>query len=258
MRQRIVTELDGIEKEHNVKIIFAAESGSRAWGFPSDNSDYDVRFVYAHEKDWYLTTGEKRDVVELPVDEVLDINGWDLRKSLKLMKKSNSALQEWISSPIQYRVWDKAFEKLAALSKVAFMPESSCYHYLSMAKSSAAKFDDGSGKTKLKTYMYAIRPILCCEWIIENLTQPPMRISELLAETGGDVRFREKAIELVEEKKRHSEKHAVERSEIVENYVSKKIAELPGRIPKNPRKPDLEAFDDVFRHILDQRRSIGE
>jgi predicted nucleotidyltransferase len=98
MQDKIISELDSIEKTRDVKIILASESGSRAWGFPSNDSDYDVRFIYVNKKDWYLTIAERRDVIELPVDGVLDINGWDLRKSLQLMKKSNSPLLEWLSS----------------------------------------------------------------------------------------------------------------------------------------------------------------
>jgi len=103
MKKRILQELDEIENKHGVKIIFACESGSRAWGFASEDSDYDVRFIYVHSKDWYLSIEKKRDVIELPLDEVLDINGWDIRKSLRLLRKSNAPLLEWLSSPIVYR-----------------------------------------------------------------------------------------------------------------------------------------------------------
>ena len=249
MKQKIIKKLDSIEKEYSVTIIMAIESGSRAWGFPSNNSDFDVRFIYVNKKDWYLTIGEKRDVIELPIDNVLDINGWDLRKSLLLMRKSNSPLLEWLSSPIQYHVWHKAFERLLALSKMAFMPETSCYHSLSMAKKSVEKLE-GSEKVKLKTYMYAIRPILCCEWIIKNLSQPPMHIADLLAEITDDPLFKDRVVDLVEKKKGHSEKYIVERSEIIENYIDKKIVELQDHIPKNTQRPGLDVFDDVFRYVL--------
>jgi len=103
MISRIEQELSEIEIKYSVKIIYACESGSRAWGFASENSDYDVRFIYAHTKDWYLTIDEKRDVIEIPIDGDLDINGWDIRKSLMLLRKSNSPLLEWISSPNKYK-----------------------------------------------------------------------------------------------------------------------------------------------------------
>ncbi len=108
MKQKIIDQLSSIEKEYSVTIILACESGSRAWGFPSSDSDFDVRFIYVNKKDWYLSIADKRDFIEIPIDDALDINGWELRKSLQLMRKSNSPLLEWLSSPIQYHVRHKA------------------------------------------------------------------------------------------------------------------------------------------------------
>ena len=249
MKSKIIQELGSIEKKHGVKIILASESGSRAWGFPSTDSDYDVRFIYVHKPDWYITIGDKRDVIELPVDEILDINGWDLKKALQLMRKSNSPLMEWLSSPIQYRVWPQACEKLLALSKSAFLPKTSCHHYLSMAKKSVGKLN-GDKTAKLKTYMYAVRPMLCCEWIIRHLSQPPMNISDLLAEMEIDKSFKDKVLELIDIKKRYPEKHKVKRSEFFESYINRRIAAFHGRIPENPHRPGLDSFDDVFRNII--------
>ena len=249
MQDKIISELDSIEKEYDVKIILASESGSRAWGFPSNDSDYDVRFIYVNKKDWYLTIAEKRDVIELPIDSALDINGWDLRKSLQLMRKSNSPLLEWLSSPIQYSVWQKAFERLAELSRITFMPETSFWHYLSIAKKHIERVK-GDDTVKLKTYMYAIRSILCCKWIVDNLTQPPMNISDLLAEIPGDTSLNDVVSNFIEKKKEHPEGYKIRRSEFVEIYINKNILELQGNVPKNPQKLDFDVFDDVFRFIL--------
>lgn len=140
MRDVILGELEKIEREHDVKIIMACESGSRAWGFPSQDSDYDVRFIYVNRPEWYLSIGERRDVIEVPVNGLLDINGWDIRKSLRLMRKSNVALSEWMVSPIRYRILQRHYDRLRKLSEIAFMPESACHHYLSMARASIAKY----------------------------------------------------------------------------------------------------------------------
>ena len=94
MQALILEKLDAIEAEHGVQILYACESGSRGWGIASQDSDYDVRFIYCHRRDWYLAVGEPRDVIELPINDVLDINGWDLRKALQLMRKSNPTLLE--------------------------------------------------------------------------------------------------------------------------------------------------------------------
>jgi len=251
MNEIIIKALDRIEKEYNVRIILASESGSRAWGFPSNDSDYDVRFIYANKMDWYLSIADKRDVIELPIDDVLDVNGWDLKKSLQLMRKSNSPLLEWLSSPIQYHVLPEAFDRLIELSKIAFMPETSCHHYLSMAKKSVEQLK-GDGMVRLKTYMYAIRPTLCCEWIIKYMEQPPMHIDNLIAETTGDLQFKDQVNQLIAQKREHTEKYIVKRSDAIENYINKKISDLQRRIPDNPPKLRIEVFDDVFRSILSE------
>src|SRR5262245_32616508 len=102
MKETIIEKLHEIELSQQVQVLFACESGSRAWGFHSIDSDYDVRFVYMHRSDWYLSIEDKKDVIELPVNEVLDISGWDLRKALKLFRSSNSVIYEWLQSPILY------------------------------------------------------------------------------------------------------------------------------------------------------------
>ena len=102
MRKRILEELRKIEEKENVKIIIAVESGSRAQGFASPDSDYDVRFIYVREKADYLKLEGIRDVIEWQLDETLDINGWDIKKALQLLHKSNPTVYEWCASPIVY------------------------------------------------------------------------------------------------------------------------------------------------------------
>jgi len=109
-RRQILDALRRVERDHDVEIVFACESGSRGWGFSSPDSDYDVRFVYRHCAEWYLTATERagkgqpqRDVIELPIDAELDVGGWDLRKALRLLDNSNPTLWEWLRSPIVYR-----------------------------------------------------------------------------------------------------------------------------------------------------------
>ena len=132
MRETIIAELKVIEAKHDVRVLFAIESGSRAWGFPSPDSDYDARFIYAHKQDWYLSLTPGRDVIELPIVDELDINGWDIRKALNLLLKPNPVLLEWLSSPIHY-LWDApTCDKLRALAqKVAFGPAVLCLLYTS-------------------------------------------------------------------------------------------------------------------------------
>src|SRR3546814_6400248 len=103
MRSRIEALLERIELEHGVRILFAVESGSRAWGFASADSDWDVRFVYARPAEYYLSLAPRRDVIELPIENGIDAGGWDIRKALSLLLNANPTLLEWLKSPIVYR-----------------------------------------------------------------------------------------------------------------------------------------------------------
>lgn len=249
MISRIEQELSEIEIKYSVKIIYACESGSRAWGFASENSDYDVRFIYAHTKNWYLTIDEKRDVIETPIDGDLDINGWDIRKSLMLLRKSNSPLLEWISSPIKYKNVESIMNSFVELSEDAFLPESSCHHYLSMAKNIISNFDDGE-TIKMKSYLYAVRTILCCKWIVNRLNQPPMRIQELIDEYLSSGYLNELVKNLIDEKSRGTESSKIKRCLDFEDYLKDQLNTLESKIPKNPIKLPIERFDSVFQEIL--------
>jgi predicted nucleotidyltransferase len=247
MKSRIVNELIEIERNYEVKVIYACESGSRAWGFASENSDYDVRFIYMHPKDWYLTIADyKRDVIEIPFDGELDINGWDIRKSLKLLKKSNSPLLEWFSSPIRYRNIRPVMNALFELSTDAFLPESSCHHYLSMAQNIIANLNDGE-EIKIKSYLYSLRTILCCKWIIRRMTQPPMKIQDLLKEFLPSGEIRELVDELKYVKSRGAESAGIKRSLIFEEYLKEQFNFIKSNIPKIRKRSQLKNLIPYFK-----------
>ena len=132
-QQTLIKEkLREIEKQENVRILLAVESGSRAWGFASPDSDYDVRFIYVRQKEDYLKLESVRDVIELPIDDMLDINGWDLQKTLRLLYKSNPTLFEWFSSPIIYMETEFADQFRRVMSNY-FSSKRSLYHYISIS-----------------------------------------------------------------------------------------------------------------------------
>ena len=161
-------KLREIEEKENVKVLLAVESGSRAWGFASPDSDFDVRFIYKRPKEKYLQLNEFRDVIELPVDDTWDVNGWDLDKTLKLLFKSNPTLFEWINSPICYCRTDFC-DRIAPLIQEYFSVKNSLYHYLNTARRTIKTFLQGE-TVRPKKYFYAIRPILACLWVLENKT----------------------------------------------------------------------------------------
>jgi len=178
MNETTLQKLLELEQSENITILYACESGSRAWGFASPDSDFDVRFIYARPLKNYLGITELQDNVGLPVNEVLDIGGWDIKKALKLFLKSNSTLYEWLQSPIVYR-GDSAFaDDLRKLMPEYFSLRSGANHYLSMAYNTLRE-DLQTEQVKLKRYFYALRPALACLWIVKKQSVPPMEFTHL-------------------------------------------------------------------------------
>ena len=143
MKEKIVDSLRQIEMQENVAVFYACESRSRAWGFPSQDSDYDVRFLYLRPVDWYLSIIEKRDVIERPLTDQLDINGWDLKKALGLFRKSNPPLLEWLDSPIIYKDTSTVAAQMRELAKTYYSPSACVYHYLHMAQGNVREYIKG-------------------------------------------------------------------------------------------------------------------
>lgn len=187
MKEIIVEKLIEIEEKENVHVIHAVESGSRAWGFASPDSDYDVRFIYVRPREFYLKLEKTRDVIEWQLDETLDINGWDLQKALRLLHISNPTLFEWNNSPIVYKTTGKWAEIRLEINNY-FSAKSGLYHYLSTANSNYQEFLKGD-MVKLKKYFYVIRPLLACKWILDKECPPPMLFTELVkAELKADMK----------------------------------------------------------------------
>ncbi len=176
-KQIIPEKLAEIEQREKIRILHCIESGSRAWGFASPDSDYDVRFIYVRPKEYYLRLDSTRDVIEWQLDETLDINGWDLQKALRLLHKSNPTLFEWNGSPIVYKTAPE-WNEISSVISHYFQQKSGLYHYLSTAKSNYREYLHGE-TVRLKKYFYVLRPILACRWILEKKCPPPMLFSEL-------------------------------------------------------------------------------
>ncbi|MDO9480787.1 MAG: nucleotidyltransferase domain-containing protein [Hydrogenophaga sp.] len=182
MREQVMANLRAIEAQHSVTILFACESGSRGWGFASPDSDYDVRFIYVNRLPWYLTVTPGRDVIELPISGDLDINGWDLRKALGLMREFNPTLLEWLRSPIVYREEGETMARFRALAEQVFSNAKGWHHYASMAKKNFREHLQAN-EVRYKKYLYVLRPLLAARWIRNLPGVPPMRFAELAQHT---------------------------------------------------------------------------
>ena len=177
----IRSELEDLASKEQITILWACESGSRAWGFESTDSDYDVRFIYIRKQEEYLRVSSARDVIEMPISDDLDISGWDLPKALGLLRKSNPPLLEWLQSPIVYTEFPGFRDGLWDLSQRYFCPRGCMYHYMSMADRNRRTYLDAS-TIRLKRYFYMLRPVLACEWLTERGSVVPMEFGTLLDE----------------------------------------------------------------------------
>jgi uncharacterized protein len=253
LRDKILAEIKKIEEQYEVKICLAVESGSRAWGFPSKDSDYDVRFIYVHKKDWYLSIDQKRDVIELPINDLLDINGWEVTKALRLFRKSNPPLMEWLHSGIVYYQAFSLVDQMKTIQNQVFLPQSALYHYLNMAK---GNFRDylRNDEVKIKKYFYVLRPVLACVWIERFNTVPPIAFQTLVEELLEEGQLKREILILLERKISGDELNLEPKVTVINDYLEKEIIRLEEytktvKVPKVDMTPIL---DNLFRTILDE------
>ncbi len=249
MREIISEKLKEIEKCENIKILHCVESGSRAWGFASPDSDYDVRFIYLRPKEFYLRLEKIRDVIEWQLDETLDINGWDIKKALQLLYKSNPTLFEWNSSPIVYRT-TKEWRNVSAVINNYFIARAGLYHYLSTAKSNYREYLKGE-TVRLKKYFYVLRPLLACKWILSKGTPPPMLFKTLMDEHL-DEEVKPDVLKLLDLKMNTPEITEGKRFDRVNDYIENNIAKMEEVIKNLPDKHEQnwEELNKIFIGLL--------
>ncbi|MGC3988788.1 MAG: nucleotidyltransferase domain-containing protein [Chthoniobacteraceae bacterium] len=252
LHQRVGHELARLEQARAVRVLFACESGSRAWGFASRDSDYDVRFLYVHRRDWYLSVENHRDVIELPLSDELDISGWELRKALRLLRKSNPPLLEWLKSPIVYRhdpVFTAEFE---ALSAEFYSPQRCFAHYLHMAFGNWRNYLRGREAVSLKKYLYVFRPLLACRWIERQLGQVPMLFAELVHGVLEESAVRVALDDLVARKQAGEELAVAPPVEVLSHFIEVELLRLDALNEPEDATGDVEALNRFFRrYVLD-------
>lgn len=249
MKEIILQKLLELEQSENIKILYACESGSRAWGFASPDSDFDVRFIYTRPANDYLSIADGSDTVGLPVDEVLDIGGWDIKKALKLFLKSNGPLFEWLQSPIVYSQHPVFADDLRKLMPHYFSLRSGANHYLSMAYNTL-RDDLQSDQVKMKRYFYALRPALACLWIIKQQTVPPMEFAHLRTLIT-DSDFQDNIDKLMEQKLVTNEKGMIAPVRLLNDWLTTTLSVCKEQVPTLPSlKQQIDELDRVFRkHI---------
>lgn len=249
IEKEISDKLDEIEKKEGVRILHAVESGSRAWGFASLDSDYDVRFVYVRPKEDYLRLDEPRDVIEWQLDEVLDINGWDLKKALKQFAKGNATLFEWSGSPIVYRTTED-WNRIQETARQYFSEKSAVYHYYGTANSTLQEYLRGE-TVRYKKYFYALRPLLAARYIEAYHMAPPVLFEELL-KMEMPRELRDAIGELLERKKRTTEGEENPQIPVIRSFIESETVrqkEIADNLPDDHNK-DWTALNRVFREVL--------
>ncbi len=244
--------LQKIEQERNIQILYACESGSRAWGFPSPDSDYDIRFVYIRPIEWYLSISDRSDHITLPIDaNNLDIVGWDIRKVLSLLRKSNASIFSWLQSPIVYQNRNNFLGKLQTLALPFFAPKPAMHHYLGLTRK-IFQSELQKSKVNIKKYFYVLRPLLCARWIAEKGAAPPMLFQDLLPLIGGNSALLQVIRELLQRKEQALEGEYIAPIPLIHQFAEKELEELNQFAKTLSNSPtDATPLNRFFRELLE-------
>ncbi|WP_431081406.1 nucleotidyltransferase domain-containing protein [Pseudomonas thivervalensis] len=252
IQEEVRDRLRRAENEHGVKVLLAVESGSRAWGFASPNSDYDARFIYVNKPEWYLSVGleEQRDVIEYPIVDDMDINGWDLRKALRLFWKSNPGFVEWVQSTIIYEHSGSFHERAKALLPQVYSVESGIYHYRSMAKTNFRGYLQ-TPEVPLKKYFYVLRPLLSVRWL-ERFDKPaPIEFDKLREVIDGEPELHRAIDDLLAIKRASPEMGLSPQIMPIQKFIERELHRLEAIKPTRSERKEVEPLlSELFRSVL--------
>ncbi|MBL7161199.1 MAG: nucleotidyltransferase domain-containing protein [Anaerolineales bacterium] len=251
MKKEILAQLEEIQAEKNIRIFYACEAGSRAWGFPSVDSDYDVRILYAHPVEWYLSIDRKRDVIEMPISGDLDITGWELRKTLNLFRKSNGPLFEWLGSPIVYVEKFSVAEQLRALRPEYFSSTACVHHYLNMARRNKDYLQ--GNQINLKKLFYILRPALAVMWIEKGFGVVPTEFSTLVERMIDSPNLKGDITKLIELKRNSKEADYGPLLTSVLDFTERELNRMmQSNIVSDKPVASLEKLNQLFRNALEE------
>lgn len=247
MKKTIQETLKSLEKEHDIKILYAVESGSRAWGFASEDSDWDVRFIYIHRPEWYLRLDRTMESFNTILENDIDLSGWELQKTLKLLRKSNPPLLEWLDSPIVYQVEADFLTNLKAAADVYFNPKAVMYHYLSMAKKTCKAYF-GKKEVILKKYFYVLRPILAAQFARKHQKMGAIDFETLLIESEVSPVIVAEIKKLLVAKRNATEKEMIEQSPVLKGFIKRELADIESFLTNFKVKPMKKnsLLDELF------------
>jgi predicted nucleotidyltransferase len=248
---RIQEELAKIEERHRIRILLAVESGSRSWGFESPGSDYDVRFVYAHPLDWYLSIQQRPDTIRLPFDGCLDIAGWDLRKSLRLFRGMNPSFIEWLTAPLVYSQFGSFADKARDLARRHYSKKAGASHYLNMAEDNFKTFIQDRQRVNLKKYFYVLRPLVNILWMMVKDDLIPMSFAETLEAVSVSAETRQTIRDLLGRKMAVSELGEGDRIPMIDCFIDQTIKAASDYCAAAPASTlDVNRLDHILQDTL--------
>ncbi|MEH7346750.1 nucleotidyltransferase domain-containing protein [Bacillus sp. JJ1532] len=251
-----------LEVDYDIKVLYACEAGSRAWGFPSKDSDYDVRFIYVHRMDWYLSIDQQRDTIEIPnrdvvsilIDDQLDLSGWELTKALRLLRKSNPSLFEWLHSSIIYDESYSTIEQIRLMAQNVFSAVIGVNHYVRMAKGNFRDCIQGNER-KIKKYINVLRPLLAAKWIEKFQTIPPVNFHILFETLIPIGEVKEEIVKIIQHKMDGEEWGTDLNIGVLHSFIQKEIERLEefGKrrhcgVP-NPTNELNQLFRDTLKEV---------
>ncbi|MCL2527079.1 MAG: nucleotidyltransferase domain-containing protein [Defluviitaleaceae bacterium] len=258
IKDTILQKLRQAEETHQIKIPLAVESGSRGWGLAAHDADYDCRFIYVHTRDWYLSVMPQKDYIECASDAVFDINGWDIKKFITHIVKSNAVTSEWLSSNAIYIKETAITKPLQDLAAAFFNPISASYHYLNTAKNKLAEITS-SENANVKKYFYALRPLASLQYIWQHGKMPPMEYENTLTAIDIPAQIQNKIQELLAEKRQATEWHLIPNNTEVITYIKNEVEQAAERLKsmKHEKCKDYALADKVFRNTIEKMWQNG-
>lgn len=248
MNLLVPQKLNELEQIYGIKVLYAAETGSRAWGLHAPDSDFDIRFIYVHQTEHYLRLDQTKDTVSLPVDSTWDLCGWDLPKALRLLHGSNPSLFEWAASPIVYRNTDIWHQMILPVMREYFQPRTLVQYHLSMADRNE-KTLYASEYVKVKLYFYLLRSVLASQWAVGHQTPPPI-LFDVLAEA-----LPPEIVPIVNDllmKRRTKHAGEIPHIPLLDQNIADEIRALRETVSQIPQKQNIswQPLNDLFVSIL--------
>jgi predicted nucleotidyltransferase len=248
IREEILRKLQAVEAEHEVRVLYACESGSRGWGFASPDSDYDVRFIFVRPSREYLRVSPVRDVIEEVPGPVFDVNGWDVRKALQLLAKGNATLVEWLSSPVVYRQDASFVERLREVSAAVHQPVRAFHHYYAMGRGNYREYLQGD-QVRAKKYLYVLRPLLAAKWVLDRPDAPPMAFESLVRELVNEPAVLQDIEDLLVLKRRSGEQEWLPARPVLNAFLDRLLQELSKAEP-SVGEPAMHLLDHLLAETV--------